>query len=106
MTFDLEKYEDAIMSQDDAQRVKAGLELAEIVPQLERETLERFSQQIVDLLLKSLHKTDWEFRNLISNALLLLGKQDFVAKSTGSGRNSFPPIPTWTPGCARRQWIC
>lgn len=82
MTFDLEKYEDAIMSQDDAQRVKAGLELAEIVPQLERETLERFSQQIVDLLLKSLHKTDWEFRNLISNALLLLGKQDFVAKST------------------------
>jgi len=82
MTFDLEKYEDAIMSQDDVLRTNAGLELAEVVSHLDRETLERFSQPLVDLLLKSLRKTDWEFRNLISNALLILGKLDFVAKST------------------------
>ncbi|GAK54160.1 PBS lyase HEAT-like repeat protein [Candidatus Moduliflexus flocculans] len=82
MTFDLEKYEDAIMSQDDVQRTNAGLELAETVSHLDRETLERFSQPLVDLLLKSLRKTDWEFRSLISNALLILGKLDFVAKST------------------------
>lgn len=82
MTFDLEKYEEGIMSQDDVQRTNAGLELAETVPHLEREILERFSQPLVDLLLKSLRKTDWEFRNLISNAILILGKLDFVAKST------------------------
>lgn len=82
MTFDLEKYEEAIMSQDDTRRVQAGLELAEIVSQLDRETLERFSQPIVDLLLEALRKTDWEFRNLISNALIKLGKLDFIAKST------------------------
>ncbi len=82
MTFDLEKYEDAIMSQDDTRRINAGLELADIVPTLEPELLERYSQLIVDLLLKALRKTEWEFRNLISNALLVLGKQDFVAKST------------------------
>ncbi len=82
MTFDLEKYEDAIMSQDDVRRTNAGLELAESVPHLERDILERFSQPLVDLLLKSLRKTDWEFRSLISNALLILGKLDFVAKST------------------------
>ncbi len=82
MTFDLEKYEDAITSQDDVRRTNAGLELAEAVPHLEREILERFSQPLVDLLLKSLRKTDWEFRNLISNAILILGKLDFVAKST------------------------
>ncbi len=62
MTFDLEKYEEAILSQDDARRVEAGLELAETVSQLDRETLERLSQPIVDLLLEALHKTDWEFR--------------------------------------------
>lgn len=82
MTFDLEKYEEAILSQDDARRVEAGLELAETVSQLDRETLERLSQPIVDLLLEALHKTDWEFRNLISNALITLGKLDFIAKST------------------------
>ena len=54
MTFDLEKYEDAILSQDDTRRINAGLELAEIVPNLEPETLKRFSQPIVDLLLKAL----------------------------------------------------
>ena len=82
MTFDLEKYEDAIMSQDDTRRVNAGMELAEEVSQLDREVLELFSQPIVDLLLEALRKTDWEFRNLISNALIQLGKMDFVAKST------------------------
>ncbi len=82
MTFDLEKYEDAITSQDDTRRINAGLELADIVPTLEPEVLKRYCQLIVDLLLKALRKTDWEFRNLISNALLSLGKQDFVAKST------------------------
>lgn len=82
MTFDLEKYEDAIMSQDDTRRVNAGLELAETVPQLTIEELERYSQPIVDLLLEALRKTDWEFRNLMSNALLKLGRMDFVAKST------------------------
>ncbi len=82
MTFDLEKYEDAIMSEDDTRRINAGLELAEAIPNLDREVLERFSQPIVDLLLKSLCKTDWEFRNLISNSLVVLGKMDFVGKST------------------------
>ncbi len=82
MSFDLEKYEEAIMSQDDTRRVNAGLELAEAVAQMSIEDLERYSQPIVDLLLESLRKTDWEFRNLISNALLKIGKQDFVAKST------------------------
>ena len=82
MTFDLEKYEDAIMSEDDTRRINAGLELAEVIPDLGRDILERFSQPIVDLLLKSLCRTDWEFRNLISNALVVLGKMDFVGKST------------------------
>lgn len=82
MTFDLEKYEEAILSQDETRRVEAGLELAETVAHLDRETLERLSQPIVDLLLEALRKTDWEFRNLISNALIRLGKFDFIAKST------------------------
>ena len=82
MTFDLERYEDAIMSEDDTRRINAGLELAEAIPNLDREVLERFCQPIVDLLLKSLCKTDWEFRSLISNSLVFLGKMDFVGKST------------------------
>ncbi len=82
MTFDLEKYEDAIESQDDTRRLNAGLELAEAVSQMTPADIERDSQPIVDLLLGALRKTDWEFRNLISNALLELGKMDFVAKST------------------------
>lgn len=82
MTFELEKYEDAIMSQDDTRRINAGLELAEATLKIPQEELERFSQPIVDLLLEALRKTDWEFRNLISNALLILGKMDFIAKST------------------------
>lgn len=82
MTFDLEKYEEAIRSQDDTRRINAGLELAEAVFHIKPEELERFSQQIVDLLLESLHKTEWEFRNLISNAVVKLGKLDFIARST------------------------
>ncbi|GAK56397.1 Alr1903 protein [Candidatus Vecturithrix granuli] len=82
MTFDLEKYEEAILSQDETRRVEAGLGLAEAVSHLDRETLERLSQPIVDLLLEALRKMDWEFRNLISNALIQLGKFDFIAKST------------------------
>ncbi|PID58351.1 hypothetical protein CSB45_04595 [candidate division KSB3 bacterium] len=82
MTFDLEHYEDAVMSGDDTRRMNAGLELAEAVPTLERDTLERFGQPIVDVLLQALRETDWEFRNLIANALVVLGKVDFVGKST------------------------
>ena len=81
MTFDLEKYEEAIMSQDHTRRVNAGLELADVVLTIPLDELERFSQPIVDLLLEALRKTDWEFRNLISNALLKLGKMDFIARS-------------------------
>ncbi|MBD3309065.1 hypothetical protein GF339_21850 [candidate division KSB3 bacterium] len=82
MSFDLERYEEAIMSPDEPQRLNAGLELAEAISQLSLEELDRFSQPIVDLLLESLRNTDWEFRSLISNALIMLGKTDFVAKST------------------------
>lgn len=82
MTFDLEKYEEAIMSQDDHRRIQAGLELAEAIPQIPQDELQQFSQIIVDLLLEALRKNDWEFRSLISNALLTLGKMDFIAKST------------------------
>lgn len=82
MIFELEKYEDAIMSQDDARRINAGLELAEAISNISQEELERFSQPIVNLLLEALRNTDWEFRNLISNALLTIGKRDFIAKST------------------------
>jgi len=82
MTFDPEKYEEAIMSKDDTRRIDAGLELAEAISNIPQEELERFSQPIVDLLLEALRKTDWEFRNLISHALHTLGKIDFIAKST------------------------
>jgi HEAT repeat protein len=82
MTFNLEKYEEAIISQDDARRIKAGLELAEIIPTIPQEELEKSSQQIVHLLLEALRNNDWEYRSLISNALLTLGKLDFIAKST------------------------
>ncbi len=82
MSFDLEKYEEAIMSQDDTRRVNAGLELAEAVEHMSQEDLQRYSQPIVDMLLESLRKNDWEIRNLISNALVKIGKLEFVAKST------------------------
>lgn len=82
MAFDIDRYEQAIMTQDHTQQIKAGLELAEAVSTLSPQQLEQFSQPIVDLLLEALRGTDWEYRNLISNALALLGKKDFVAKST------------------------
>ena len=82
MSFDLEKYENAIMSQEQTDRLNAGLELAEAVATLSVKQLERYSQPVVNLLLEALRGTDWEFRNLISNALVLIGKKDFVAKST------------------------
>lgn len=82
MAFDIEKYEHAIMSQDQTSRVNAGLELADVVTTLPQEELERLSQPLVDVLLEALRGTDWEFRNLISNALVEIGKQEFVAKST------------------------
>ena len=69
MSFDIEKYEHAIMSQDQANRVNAGLELANAVATLTQKELEQLSQPLVDLLLEALRATDWEFRNLISNAL-------------------------------------
>src|SRR5512136_3031753 len=82
MAMNLEKYEEAIASQDDTQRIKAGLELAESIPHIPQGELEKHSQQIVELLLKALRNNDWEYRSLISNALLTLGKLDFIAKST------------------------
>lgn len=82
MSFDVEKYEHAIMSQDHTNRLNAGLELAEAVTTLSAEELERASQPIVDLLLEALRGTDWEFRNLIANALVTIGKHEFIAKST------------------------
>jgi hypothetical protein len=82
MAFDIDTYERAIMSQDPTQRINAGLELAEAVSTLSPEQLEQFSQPIVDLLLEALRGTDWELRNLISNALALLGRKNFIAKST------------------------
>ena len=73
MTLDIEKYEEAILSQDNTRRIKAGLELAEAVGNIPQfEEFEQYSQPIVDLLLEALRNTDWEFRNLISNALLKL----------------------------------
>ena len=83
MTLDIEKYEEAILSQDNPRRIKAGLELAETVVNIPQfEELERYSQPVVDLLLEALRDTDWEFRNLIANALRKLGKLDFIARST------------------------
>ena len=80
MAFDIEKYEHAITSQDQTSRMNAGLELADVVPTLPEEELERLSQPLVDVLLEVLRGTDWEFRSLISNALVEIGKNFYRRK--------------------------